>query len=82
MVGILQPQYIQIVVLGIGLIIAFFVLRVAYKIFKAILIALGQAIVGVLEVVVNILRVGYNLCVKNGEKLPQIVFVKIDPRDA
>lgn len=74
-------SWMQVGFFLLSALIFFMVLRFLFRIFKAIMVAIFQSIIGILEFVVNSLRGVYNLFVSKESKLQQIILPKINTED-
>lgn len=69
--------YSQIIGMLLAGVCAFYLLKFLFKIFKAIMIAICQTIIGILEFLVNSLRGLYNLFVAKENRLQPVLLEKI-----
>lgn len=72
-----QSLIVKVILGVVGAYICIVVLKFIFKIIKTVIIASLQIIIGIVELITNIIRNGYNLFVPIGQKLTPIVFPKL-----
>lgn len=74
-------HWVQILSVLLGAFCAIMLLKFLFKVLKTIIIAIVQAVIGILEFLVNSLRGIYNLFVAKERRLEPVILEKINPED-